>query len=279
MKLGAHVSIAGGLSKSIGRAVSIGASCMQIFASSPRSFQATDFSDREIGEFRRLAQENRMGPIFFHGVYLINLAVESAQLYKLSIESLTSYLKLCERLPVSGVIFHIGSHKGKGFTVVKDRIIKAVEKILNQTMVGQLILENNAGQGGGVGSRFEEISDIINYIKSDRLCVCLDSQHAFAAGYHLETKEGLEKTLKEFDESIGLKNLVAVHLNDSKFPLGSQRDRHENIGRGLIGLESIRRFLNHKELSHLPFILEVPGFENNGPDKKNLDIVKSLVRK
>lgn len=211
-------------------------------------------------------------------VYLINLAAESDQLYKLSIESLVSYLKLCEQLPVDGVIFHIGSHKGKGFNAVKKRIIKAVELILSQTGKGKLILENNAGQGGGVGARFEEISDIINYIKSDRLGVCLDSQHAFAAGYSLQQPEGLDEFMALLQRLSLLEHLATVHLNDSKFPLGSLRDRHENIGQGLIGLEGMGRIVNHPKLSHLPFILEVPGFDGKGPDKKNLQIVRKLVQ-
>lgn len=278
MKLGAHVSIAGGLSKSVERAKAIGVGCLQIFASPPQSFRNTDYSDAEIKGFSRLVRENGLGPIFFHGVYLINLASQDERLYDLSIDSLTKYLRLCEDLPVRGVIFHVGSHKGKGFPAVKGRVIKAVEQILSRTKSGQLILENNAGQGGGLGSQFSEIGDIINYINSDRLAVCLDSQHAFAAGYDVSTSVGLEKTVSELDRAIGLKKLVSVHLNDSKVPLGSLRDRHENIGQGLIGLRALGRIVNHPKLSHLSFILEVPGFENKGPDKKNLDIVKGLIQ-
>lgn len=278
MKLGAHISVAGGLSKSVERANVLGVNCMQIFASSPQSFRSTDYADDELEKFTRLARESRIGPIFFHGVYLINLAAEVERLYELSIESLVSYLRLCEKLPVEGVIFHIGSHKGRGFEFVKDRIIKAIERILSQTKAGKLILENNAGQGGGVGSKFEEISDIINYIKSERLAVCLDSQHAFAAGYPIDQPDGLDEIVASLQRLSLLDRLAAVHLNDSKFPLGSQRDRHENIGQGLIGLEAFRRIINNPEFKHLPFILEVPGFENKGPDKKNLDIIKSLVK-
>ena len=178
---------------------------------------------------------------------------------------------------VEGVIFHIGSHKGRGYEAVKERIYTAIERVISTTKVGKLILENNAGQGGGVGTKFEEIVDIINHIRSDRLAICLDSQHAFAAGYDVSSKKGLDKILTELDETVGLKNLIVVHLNDSKFPLGSFRDRHENIGEGLIGKEGIARIVNHDKLKDLPFVLEVPGFDGKGPDKKNLDLLKSLV--
>lgn len=277
MKLGAHVSIAGGLDKAVQRAKEMGAQAIQIFGSSPQSFRTPNYVDADFDRFNRSVGQEGISPIFFHGVYLVNLASDSPRLYELSIQSLIFYLRLCEKMPVEGVIFHIGSHKGMGFTEVRARVIEAGRTILSETERGKLILENNAGQGGGVGARFEEIADIINNIGSDRVAVCLDSQHAFAAGYSIHTNDGLEKTLADFDETIGLERLVAVHLNDSKFPLGSQRDRHENIGQGLIGLEGFRRLLNHSQLSRRPFIIETPGFENRGPDRENLGILRSLI--
>lgn len=277
MKLGAHVSVAGGFYKAVEKAKAIGAEAIQIFGSSPQSFLTPNYSSEVFDRFNKDLSSSKIAPVFFHGVYLINLASESESLYELSIKSLIFYLKLCQEMPIEGVIFHLGSHKGKGFAAVKGRIIKAVERILDRTKMGKLILENNAGQGGGVGAKFEEIADIINYIKSDRLAVCLDSQHAFAAGYPLQNRVGLEETLKKFDQTIGLKNLVAIHLNDSKFPLGSLRDRHENIGQGLIGLKSFERILNHPQLSNLPFIIETPGFDGKGPDKQNLEILRKLI--
>lgn len=269
--------MAGGFPKAVERALGIGANCFQIFAGSPRSFKEVAYSGEILDKFNQMLLETGLGPVFFHGVYLINLAAADQRLYELSIQSLIFYLKLCQRIKVEGVIFHIGSHGGLGYEAVKKRVYTAVERILAQTTKGRLILENNAGQGGGIGVRFEEISDIINYIRSDRLAVCLDSQHAFAAGYPLEDAAGLETTIEQFDQTVGLANLTALHLNDSKFPQGSRRDRHENIGEGLIGLAAVKNILNHPRLRHLPFVIETPGFENKGPDKKNMEILKSLL--
>lgn len=278
MNLGAHVSIAGGLEKSVERAKNIGAGCVQIFGSSPQSFNTTNYAAEDFANFRKAAKDARITPIFFHGVYLINLASEQKRLYDLSIKSLIHYLNLCGKVGAEGVVFHIGSRKENSFGLVKGRIMEALVAILKASPTGKLILENNAGQGGGVGMKFNELAQLLEGVKSDRVGICLDTQHAFAAGYDVSSAEGLKNTLVEFEQEVGLPKLVAIHLNDSKFPLGSKRDRHENIGQGLIGLGAFGRILNNPRLSHLPFIIETPGFEGTGPDKKNLDILKDLVK-
>ena len=196
-----------------------------------------------------------------------------------SINSLVHYLNLAEKLGVGGVIFHLGSHKGSGFEAVRTQIITALKTILERSEGSkQLILESSVGQGGSIGSRFEELGFFVKELKSERLKICLDSQHLFAAGYPVHELVGLDETLAKFDNLIGLDTLVAFHLNDSKVPFLSFRDRHENIGEGYIGRAGIGNIINHPKLSHLPFILETPGFSGNGPDLKNIEIVKSLVK-
>lgn len=155
-----------------------------------------------------------------------------------------------------------------------EELKKILESSRNQRL---LILESSVGQGGSIGSSFEELGYFVKEIKSERVKICLDSQHLFAAGYPVHDPEGLNETLEKFDKFVGLENLVAFHLNDSKVPFLSFRDRHENIGEGYIGLSGIGNILNHPKLSHMPFILETPGFNNEGLDRRNMEIVKSLI--
>ncbi|MCL5004265.1 MAG: deoxyribonuclease IV [Patescibacteria group bacterium] len=277
MKLGAHVSISGGLYRAVERAVSLGSQTFQIFGSSPRSFNTINYSEEDFERFRRAVKSAKMAPIFFHGVYLINLGSPNKTLFELSIKSLIFYLNLCQKAAAQGVIFHLGSHHGQGFDSVKKRVVEAVKTVLAQTEAGLLIFENNAGQGGGIGTRFEELAELVSAADSSRTAVCLDTQHAFAAGYPINLPQGLDDVINKLQALGLLKKLVAVHTNDSKFPLGSLRDRHENIGRGFIGLDGFKNILNHPLLKELPFIIETPGFDNKGPDKKNLEILRGLV--
>ncbi|HWC30119.1 MAG TPA: deoxyribonuclease IV, partial [Dehalococcoidia bacterium] len=196
-----------------------------------------------------------------------------------STSSLKSALTSCGNLGIKGVIFHLGSHKGQGLDAVFAQICKATTEILEATPEDVwFILENSAGAGGNIGSRFSDLGRIIREVGSDRVKVCLDTQHSYAAGYDLGTAEGLEIAMTEFDQEVGFDRLVAVHANDSKVDLGSGRDRHENIGEGHIGAEGFRRILHHRAFADVPFLLEVPGFGDDpqGPDKQNVDILKQL---
>ncbi len=279
MIIGAHVSIAGGLSNAVTRAKDIGAATMQIFGSPPRSFKQPLHQDKEITDFRRLVEEAAINPVFFHGIYLLNLGTQKKELLEASITSLIHYLDLAEKLGVAGVIFHLGSHKGFGFEAVKVQISNALKTILEGSKSRkQLILESSVGQGGSIGSRFEELGYFVRSLASERVKICLDSQHLFAAGYPVHDPAGLEETLAKFNKLIGMENLVAFHLNDSKVPFLSGRDRHENIGEGYLGLSGIGNIINNPRLSKLPFILETPGFNGEGPDKQNIGIVESLVK-
>jgi apurinic endonuclease APN1 len=216
--------------------------------------------------------------VFVHGVYLINLATADTTMLTRSTSSLKSALTSCSQLGIQGVIFHLGSHLGQGLDAVFSQICKACTEVLEATPDDvQLILENSAGAGGNIGSKFADLGRIIREVGSGRVKVCLDTQHSFAAGYDLSSAEGLELAMTEFEQEVGFENLVAVHANDSKVELGAGRDRHENIGEGHIGRDAFRRMLHHRGFEGVPFLLEVPGFgEAKGPDKPNVDLLKQL---
>jgi deoxyribonuclease-4 len=224
--------------------------------------------------------ETGIEPVFLHGVYLINLATETPEQLDKSTEALAGDLKLASAIGAKGVIFHVGSHKGAGLARVLPQIAKALTKVLKETPDDAwIILENSAGQGGSVGSKFAELGAIMGKVKRARLKVCVDTEHAFAAGYNLAERAGLDAAMGEFDREIGLEQLVAVHANDSKIALGGGVDRHDNIGAGHIGKAGFEVIMAHAAFRDVPFLLEVPGFENEGPDKRNVDILKKIRAK
>ncbi len=277
MKIGAHVSAAGGLDKAFDRALELGAEAIQLFTAAPQSWRRRSIASKEIDAFRRRAQETGIGPNFVHGVYLINLASPRPDLVEKSVHSLTEEMHLCHALGISGVIFHLGSHKGEGFEAVFGQICQALATVLSQTPQETfLILENSAGMGDAVGSKFAELGRILREVSSPRLKICLDTQHMFAAGYDVRTRPGLEKALEELEREVGIDKLVAVHANDSKCPLGGGIDRHENIGQGYIGREGFMNIMAHPVFRHIPFLLEVPGLDGEGPDKPNVDALKEV---
>ncbi len=277
MKIGAHVSAAGGLDKAVLRAEEIGAETIQLFGSPPQSWIYKPLSTEQIQAFKDRFKSANIAPAFLHGVYLINLASQSPENLKKSTDSLISYLSLSSQIGASGVIFHVGSHKGTGFDQMLKQIVSSISFVLENTPEDAwLIIENNAGMGHHVGASFQEIGKIMEMVGNDRVKVCLDTAHTFAAGYIVTTKEGFEDTMSEFDREVGFANLVAVHANDSKTPFRSGVDRHENIGQGHIGMKGFEVILSHPAFKEVPFLLEVPGFNGKGPDKENVDILKSL---
>jgi deoxyribonuclease-4 len=278
VRIGAHVSAAAPLVRCIARACDIGAETIQIFASPPHSWRPSAHSVESIVEMREAAASRGIGPIFVHGIYLINLATSDNVLLDRSITSLTEALHFCAHAGALGTIVHIGSHKGAGLAAILPQITAAIRRILDATPSETwLILENSAGQGGSIGSRFEELGAIIRAVTSGRVRVCLDTCHAFAAGYDLRTSSGCAAALQAFAEAVGVERLVAVHANDSKGGLGSGLDRHENIGAGQIGREGFRAIAAHPAFRDLPFILEVPGFEGKGPDRRNIEILRDIA--
>jgi apurinic endonuclease APN1 len=277
MKLGAHVRTAGGVINGLQHAEEIGAEAAQIFLTPPQQWRSSKVEPEQAQEFRARKADSSVGPVFVHGVYLINLAAEDQANLTRSTSNLKSAMHTCSQLGIKGVIFHLGSHKGQGLDTVFEQVCVAVTDVLKNTPEDALlILENSAGAGGNIGSQFADLGRIIRQVNDERVKVCLDTQHCYAAGYDVATLEGLELAMSEFETEVGFGQLVAVHANDSKVVLGSGRDRHENIGEGLIGVEGFRRIMAHPGFQHVPFLLEVPGFDGKGPDAQNLGILKQI---
>jgi deoxyribonuclease-4 len=278
MQIGAHVSTSGGVATCFDRAEAIGAEAAQIFLTPPQQWRSNKVEPDQVLDFHKRAAASSVDSVFVHGVYLINLATTDTVMLTRSTSSLKSSLNTCAQLGIKGVIFHLGSHKGQGLDSVFDQICRACLEVLEASPSDAwLILENSAGAGGNIGSQFYDLGRIIRQVGSERVKVCLDTQHCYAAGYDVATAEGLEATMSEFEQEVGLDKLVAVHANDSKVELGAGRDRHENIGDGLIGVDGFRRILGHRAFRDVPFLLEVPGFgEAKGPDAPNIDLLKKL---
>jgi deoxyribonuclease-4 len=277
MLIGAHVSTAGGPVTCLDRAEGIGAEAAQIFLTPPQQWRSNKVDQEQADAFHARCSTSSVGPMFVHGVYLINLATDDQTHLQRSTSSLKSALTTCSQLGIKGVIFHLGSHKGQGLDAVFEQICRACTDVLQATPSDSLlILENSAGAGGTIGSRFYDLGRIIREVGHPRVKVCLDTQHCYAAGYDVATAEGLELAMTEFENEVGFDQLVAVHANDSKVDLGSGRDRHENIGEGHIGVEGFKRILGNKAFQDLPFLLEVPGYDNKGPDQPNVDALKRI---
>lgn len=276
MKIGAHVSTAGGVGKAIDRAVGIGAESIQIFASSPRSWAFKPPEEQEAAAFCEKAEAHGVGPVFIHGSYLVNLGGPTDLLQK-SIHSLSGDMDAAGRLGAQGVIFHLGSHKGRGIDAVFPQVVDAMGRIVRGSPPDVcLMIENSAGAGGHIGSKFDEIGRIVDAVGSDRVRVCIDTQHCFAAGYDVRDERGISAVMAEFDRTVGLERLGAVHANDSKTAFGSGVDRHENIGEGSIGMDGFEAMVAHPAFSDAPFLLEVPGRDRKGPDEENVNRLKDI---
>jgi deoxyribonuclease-4 len=277
MRLGAHVSAAGGLDLSIDRAVDIGAEAVQIFASSNQRWDFKPLDEKMVARFKAKAIEHSVGPNVLHGIYLLSLGTENPENLRKGIQSLVNYMNAAHDLGMLGVIFHLGSHKGAGFDAVFRQVVESMNRVLDNSPDDTLlIMENSAGMGNHIGSKFSELGSILRELASPRVKICLDTQHSFAAGYDLTTTEGVASAMEKFNREIGVGHLAAVHCNDSKRELNAGVDRHENIGEGHMGLAAFEAVLAHPAFLDVPFYLEVPGFEGNGPDQRNVDILKTI---
>ena len=277
MRIGAHMSSAGGISKAVARGAEIGCETIQIFGSSPQGWAFKPIPEPEIESFRSQAAEAGIDSVFLHAIYLINLGTPDEAHLERGVQSLVDYMNLAADIGARGVVFHPGSHKGAGYEAVLDQTVAAIERVLENSQDGPcLAVENMAGMGQHIGAKFEELGRIIERVNSPRLKVCLDTQHSFAAGYDLASTEGIEAMISEFEETIGVSKLLVVHANDSKRPCGSGVDRHDNIGEGFIGESGFATMMGHPAFREVPFLLEVPGFEGKGPDQQNIDILKAI---
>ena len=281
--LGAHQSIAGGIDKALRRGKETGCDVIQLFTKNASQWCAKPLLANAIEAFRQSRRDTGVRPVAAHGSYLINLASPDEGLYQRSVEALWEEMGRAESLGLPYLVIHPGSHRGSGVVEGLSRIARAIN-LLHQWgagMQGQILLETTAGQGATLGYRFEHFAWIMGMIEEDeRVGVCLDTCHCFAAGYAIETPEGYENTMKEFDRIIGLDRLKLIHLNDSKAAVGTRVDRHEHIGQGHLGLEPFRLILQDPRLAHIPFILETPKGRTAGGedwDCVNLRTLRELL--
>ena len=278
MRFGFHISIAGGFSKVVERAHARGCETLQLFSRNPRGWKYSPLNKKDVEEFRSSIRSSALFPIFLHMPYLPNIASFKSKFYKQSIHSIATDLQRAEQLGAQYLIIHIGhrmeSSEDQAIESVSQGIDQAFEKVKNEVI---LLLENTAGQGTEIGYTFDQIKKIIEGVHDhQRMGVCLDTAHTFEAGYDLSDKDGIERTLGNFDQTIGLKRLHLLHLNDSKTPLGSRKDRHWHIGEGYIGREGFRHLVNHPLLRHLPGVMETPR-KDTVEDLKNMKVIRSLV--
>ncbi len=280
MRLGAHESIAGGLHRAFDRALSVGCETVQVFVKSNRSWAVKPLTEEEVARFKAKAADTGIHPVVGHTSYLLNLASPDENLWQRSLDTLIVELERCETLGIPCLVLHPGSHVGTGEEAGLARVAEALGRVHAATegFRARILLETTAGQGTNLGYRFEHLAWLLeNTPQGERLGVCLDTCHIFAAGYELRTAEGYAATMAAFARIVGLDRLGAVHLNDSKGGLGSKKDRHEHIGQGRIGLEGFRLVLNDPRLAHLPGLLETPKSDDLHEDRENLAVLRSLV--
>jgi deoxyribonuclease-4 len=278
MPIGAHVSTSGGLPSAVKRAIDLGAECVQIFLSPPQRWDSPRHTDEQVEEFARQMRAARIGPNFAHARYLINLASQDASIRGRSIDALATCAAWAERCDLIGVVVHIGSGRGQPIDEAMRHVADGLRQVLEGGGTARILLENSAGSGNMLGARFTQLGALLDMLGRDpRLGLCLDTAHAFASGYDLRTDDGLAGALEDLERHVGLQRLRIVHANDSKVRLGAAVDRHENIGRGLLGDQAFQGMLSHPALADLPWVLEVPGFDNKGPDAPNVQALKRLA--
>jgi apurinic endonuclease APN1 len=273
--IGAHVSTAGGYSEALRRLAAMGGNVLQMFSSSPRNWRPNMVTDEAVKNFKKLREELGIRRAYFHASYLVNLA-NPEMIGSASKTFLINELNLAGRLGVSGSIIHVGSFKKEtpDYGILKKRIGEILAATPKETL---FIIENSGNRK--IGLTLDEIGRIMEEVEDPRVKVCLDTCHLHAAGYDISSKEKLDEFLGEFDKKIGLERLEVWHVNDSRDPFGSFRDRHDNVGEGLIDKKVFELLLNHPKTKDMPFVIETPGFKGEGPDKENIDILKSLIKK
>lgn len=277
MRLGVHVSIAGGFPEAVVRAKQLSCTTMQIFSRSPRGGAAPKLVPEIVEQFHRERETADIRPLAVHGPYILNLASPDARMWAWAASSYREEYARDAQLHADYLVTHVGSHKGDGEDAGIARVAKAVSSALEQPGRTMVLLENTAGSGQGLGYTFEHLAAIRKQVKQkDRVGVCLDTAHLFAAGYAIHTADGLEDTLDTFDRTVGLEHVKLIHLNDSKAPFQSHVDRHWHIGQGHIGLEAFRRIVTHPRLASVPFILETPK-DTPQADPRNLKTVRELA--
>lgn len=275
--IGAHVSAAGGLKNAVTNARSIGAEAMQIFGASPQSWRTKQPSAEDVAAYRGAYESSGLKGCYLHAAYLVNLASSNPDFYTNSVQSLIDHLKIAEAIGAEGLIFHLGSSKGWNREEAIAQEIEGVRKVLAAVPgKAKLVLENSAGGGEKIGATIGEVAQIFKGANSDRVAVCYDTAHGFEAGLvSAYTKASVKRLFDEWDAALGLGAIEVMHANDSMTAAGSFHDKHENIGEGHIGLPGFKALAGEKRLHDKVWLLEVPGFEGSGPDRKNIEILKS----
>lgn len=284
-KIGAHMSIAGGVSRALDRGDDLGLDTIQIFTKNANQWNSLPIPEKERERFIQRKEETGIDPIIAHDSYLINLSSPDSEMFARSLNAFEDEILRCHRLEIRHLVMHPGSHLGTGERRGVAQIGEAIKvALMEQGETGvQVVLETTVGQGTQIGYRFEHLRDIMAKVGlPKRMGVCLDTCHIFAAGYDIRTRDAYEETMNEFDEIIGIENLSVIHINDSKRELGSRVDRHEHIGQGQIGEYAFSLFLNDDRLSDLPFILETPKTSPEAQvpmDTVNIALLRKLIRR
>ncbi len=274
------MSIGGGVHRAIERSCSVECTAMQIFVKNNMQWFARPFEPEEITAFLRHAQRKQLSSVFAHANYLINLAATNPQFHANSLRALAEELTRADQLELPFLVLHPGAHLGVGEEAGLDKIVGSIDvvhEVLSKTKT-RIALETTAGQGSCLGHSFEHLAYIIaNVREPERLCVCLDTAHVFAAGYDLATEPATKKMFAEFDRAVGLKHLAALHLNDSKTARGSRVDRHEHIGKGKIGLPAFRFIMRDQRFRKIPKVLETPKGKELREDVENMKTLRTLA--
>jgi len=278
--LGAHMSIRGGVSMAIERARSIQCTAMQIFVKNNMQWFARPLRRDEISAFLDHVQRGELLSIFAHANYLINLAATNRQFHANSLRALSEELIRADQLELPFLVLHPGAHLGAGEEAGLDKVIESVNRVLARipNVKTRIALETTAGQGSCLGHKFEHLAYILGRVREpERLCVCLDTAHVFAAGYDIGSESAVRKTFAQFHRTIGLDRLVAIHLNDSKTARGSRVDRHQHIGKGKIGLAAFRFIMRDDRFRKIPKVLETPKAKDLHEDLMNLKTLRALA--
>lgn len=278
LRLGCQVSIAGKIYEAVDRAVALGCNTMQIFARNPRQWRRSSLGEEDIKVFKEKVRKEKIEPVVVHIPYTLNLAATRKRFHKITIREFTQDLLEADKLKAQYLVTHMGSYKGGTETKGLSNITNALNKILKETkeVKTMILLENTSGSGRWLGYKFSHQRMVLENLNwSERVGICLDTAHAWAAGYKIDELEGLNRLLAEIDEAVGFKRLKLVHLNDTKEKLNSRRDRHLDIGEGNIGNKGFYFILNHPKLKDLPFILETPK-KSAADDIRNLNMVREL---
>jgi deoxyribonuclease-4 len=279
MLIGAHVSTGGGLPNTIARGIERDCDAIQIFHQSPRMWRPTAYSEKDFAAFRETMDDSLIQAVVIHAVYLINAASKEREIRRKSLASLKQALRVGDGIGADGVVLHAGARKGEPHAPSVKRAGKVIREALDSSDHVPLLLENTAGTQGPLGKNFDELAEVIEAAGAgERLGTCLDCCHLFAAGFDISTPDALAGVVEEHDAKLGAERLRCVHVNDSKVPFGANRDHHANLGDGELGRAGLRVFLSEPRFEELPALIETPGPDGRGPDRKEVRTAKRLRR-